>query len=57
MIGEDVAQRLLDERRRAASLVEEAHEAADHDGFLGFLVRTPHHEGPTGPEKSPAARS
>ena len=56
MVRKHVAQRLLQERRRTAALVEEANEAADQDGFLGAFDRTPDQEGPTGPEKLPAAR-
>ncbi len=56
VVREDVAQRLVQERRGAAALVEVANERADHDRFLGGFDRTPDHDGPTGPEKLPAAR-
>src|SRR5205823_5484283 len=55
VIREHVTQRLAQERRRAAALVEEANGAANHD--RGPWLRTPHHDGPTAPEKLPAARS
>src|SRR5207253_2974201 len=55
VIGEDVAQRAADQRRRARTLVEVADEFPDH-GF-GFCIRTPHQDGPTGWSKLPRARS
>src|SRR5206468_6721131 len=54
VVREDVPERLAQEGSRAAPLVEEAHRPPDHDGLR---FRTPHHAGPTGPEKFPAARS
>ena len=56
VVGEQVAQRLAQQRRRAAALVQEANRPADHVE-RGLRVRTPQKEGPTGPEKFPAARS
>ena len=56
VVRKHIAQRLLQEWRRAAALVEEANEAADHDAFRGAFERTPDQDGPTGPEKLPAAR-
>ena len=56
VVREQVAQRLADERRAPAALVDESDELFDH-GDLGFLLRTPHHAGPTAPEKFPAAAS
>ena len=53
MVGEEVAQRLAEERRGARALVEEADGGADHVR-CAFLDRTPHHDGPTGPLKVPA---
>src|SRR5205807_3309985 len=55
VVGEEVAQRLAQQRRGAGALVELADDRLDHLG-LGFLRRTPHHDGPTGPSKLPAAR-
>ncbi len=55
VVREDVAQRLPQERRRRGALVDEPHDAPDHG--LAFRLRTPHHDGPTAPEKLPAARS
>ena len=49
MVGEDVAQRLAQERRGAAALVDEADGAADHE--RGLRMRTPHHDGPTGADE------
>ena len=59
VIGEDVAERLFYERRRRGTFVEVADRAADHGaaGPLAPCRRTPHQDGPTGPEKLPAARS
>ena len=55
VVREEVAQGLAQEGRAAAAPVDEADDPADH--VLGFLSRTPHHEGPTGWSKLPAARS
>jgi len=59
VVREDVAERLPEERRGAAPLVDEPDETTDHvpGPVLGFRVRTPHQDGPTGPEKLPPARS
>src|SRR5207248_4925908 len=54
VVGEGVTERLADEGGAAGPLVDVADEAADHDALR---LRTPHHDGPTGPEKLPAARS
>src|SRR6185312_6538593 len=56
VVGEDVAQRLAQERRGAAAAIEELDAAADHDGLPGPRRWVPHQAGPTGPEKFPAAR-
>ena len=54
VVGEQVAERLAEERRGSAALVEEADDLPDH---VGLFIRTPDHEGPTGPSKFPRARS
>src|SRR5207248_2833141 len=55
VIGEDIPQRLADERSGAAAPVERPDDRADH--VFAFRIRTPHHDGPTGPENVPPARS
>ena len=59
MVGEEVAERLADGGRGAAARVEPADEAAGDRGashVVGFQIREPHHEGPTGSSKFPRAR-
>ena len=56
VVGKDVAQRLPQERGRTRAVVEEADGATDHVDGLALRLRTPHQEGPTGPENVPAAR-
>src|SRR5581483_92133 len=50
VVGEDVAERLPDQRRRPAAGIEEA------DGLPDHRRCTPHQAGPTGPENPPPAR-
>ena len=54
VVGEEVAKRLAQERRRARALVDEADDAADHGS--GFQMRTPHQDGPIWSSKLPLAR-
>jgi hypothetical protein len=55
VVGEEVAERLLDERRAARPLVDEPDETADHEEY-DFPRRTPHQAGPIGSSKLPFAR-
>ncbi len=59
VVGEEVAERLADERCRAGARVEPADEAAGERcarHVVGFQIREPHHDGPTGSSKVPRAR-
>src|SRR5205814_6704208 len=57
VVRKQVAERLTDQRGRPAALVDEPDDGANQPLGLASFMRTPHHDGPTGPEKVPAARS